>query len=203
MDLKSTYNKIAEDWNKNHSGDTWWHGGAEKFISFLKPVASILDAGCGSGHESKYFFEKGFQVTGVDFSEEMIEIAKREVPEGRFLVADIRNLPGLKEKFDGIFSKAVLLHIPKKEAKEVIDELRDSLRQDGYLYLAVKEMQPDGKEEEIKREDDYGYPYERFFSYYTIDELKEYLEDSGMQVCYTQVTPAGKTRWIEVISKKL
>ncbi len=53
MDLKETYNRIAKDWMKDHHQDNWWIEGTDKYLSFLKPGASILDVGCGAGVKSK------------------------------------------------------------------------------------------------------------------------------------------------------
>lgn len=202
MDLKSTYNRIAEDWFKDHHGDTWWVEGTDKFVSFLKPGALVLDVGCGAGVKSKYLFDKGLNVVGVDFSEKMIEIAQREVSGATFRVAEIKDLSGLKEDFDGILAQAVLLHIPKSEAGAVVKGLRDKLMNGGYLYIAVKQKREDGKEEEMLKEDDYGYEYERFFSYFTLPEIQKYVSDAGMEMCYENVALSGHTNWIQVICRK-
>lgn len=202
MDLKATYNRIAEDWLKDHHGDTWWIEGTDKFFSFLKPGSLVLDVGCGAGVKSQYLLDKGLKVVGIDFSEKMIEIAKREVPGATFYVADIKDLSGLQETFDGILTQAVLLHIPKTEASAVVKGLRDKLNNGGYLYIAVKEKREGGKEEEILKENDYGYEYERFFSYFTLPEVKGYIADAGMEMCYENVALSGHTNWIQVICRK-
>lgn len=49
MDLKSTYNLIAEDWDRDHLQDDWWIAGTNTFMSFLRPGVHILDAGCAGG----------------------------------------------------------------------------------------------------------------------------------------------------------
>ena len=82
--LKSTYNHIAEDWHKDHKEDTWWVEGTDKFVSFLKYNSLVLDVGCGAGVKSNYLINKGLKIVGLDFSEKMIEIAKREVPKVGF-----------------------------------------------------------------------------------------------------------------------
>lgn len=202
MDLKSTYNKIAEDWHKDHQEVSWSAIGVEKFVSFLKAGDKILDAGCGGGTNSKFLIERGLEVVGIDFSKEMIKIAKREVPDGKFLVMDMRDVRELNEKFDAIFMQAVLLHVPKKEVKRTLEVLRDILKSHGYLYLAVKETKPHRPEEEIRIEDDYGYKYERFFSYFNLDEIRNYMADLSLEVCYENVTSSGKSRWIQLICQK-
>src|SRR3989344_5666981 len=119
-DLKSTYNNIAEDWVKDHLRDTWWQEGTDAFLSFLPPQSAVLDVGCGGGIKSKYIADKGFQVTGIDFSEKMIEIAKREFPQTDFEVVDIYHLDQYQKMFDAVFAQAVLLHVPKFQALEVL-----------------------------------------------------------------------------------
>lgn len=202
MDLKNTYNKIAGDWFKEHREEAWWTEGADKFISFLDKDAQVLDVGCGAGIKSKYLANKGRRVTGIDFSEKMIEIAKREAPSAKFFVMDIKNLDSLKKTFDGIFACAVLLHIPKSEVKSVLIKLKDSLKGGGYLYVAVKEARAGTKNEGVVVEKSYGYTYERFFSYFALSEVKEQLLSLGMKICYEDVTSFGKTNWVQVICRK-
>ena len=162
----------------------------------------MLDAGCGPGFQTRVFAEKGFHVTGIDFSKEIIAHAKKEVPQGSFAVMDVRDAAKLGAQFDGVFAKAVLLHIPKNEVRGVLHALVSVLKPGGYLYIAVKEKRQGQIEEEMKKEDDYGYVYERFFSYFTLDEMKEYCVDFGANVIYEKVSLTGKTNWIQLICRK-
>src|SRR3990172_5186854 len=157
MNLKETYNKIADNWSKDHKNDTWWIEGTDKFIAFLKRGDRVLDVGCGAGTKSKYLIAKGLDVTGIDFSEKMVEIASREVPRGKFLVLDMKDICALAEEYDGIFIQAVLLHIPKADVPGVLDCVNKKLKNGGYVYVAVKEKKAGGPEEEVLSEDDYGY----------------------------------------------
>ena len=47
----------------------------DKFLALLQPNAYILDFGCGSGRDAKYFLEKGYQVTAIDGSAELCRLA--------------------------------------------------------------------------------------------------------------------------------
>lgn len=201
--MKDTYNRIVEDWHKDHQEDTWWVEGTNTFVSFLKTGDTVLDAGCGAGTKTKYLLEKGLKALGIDFSEGMINIARQEVPKGKFLVMDMREVETLDREFDGIFLQAVLLHIPKKEVRDVLRRLVGKLKQGGYFYLAVKEKKPDGGEEEVKVEEGYGYSYERFFSYFKLEELQQHFTELGLKVVWESVVSSNNTRWIQIIGQKI
>ncbi len=204
MDLKSTYNKIADDWFKDHKEDTKWIPGADKFLSYLPKGGTILDVGCAAGAKTKYLIQKGFKVTGVDFSEKMIELARKNVPEGEFEVEDLYELDNFKRTFDGIFALGVLLHVPKKRMVEVIEKIGRKLKDGGYLYLGVKEARPEKAKEAMIKENDYGYEYERFFSFFTAEELKKYCEEAQLEVVWegSFISTSGDTKWLQVIVKK-
>lgn len=206
MDLKETYNKIANDWHQDHKSDTWSIEATNRFSSLVKPGGKILDVGCAGGLKSKHLAGKGFKVLGIDFSENLIEIAKKEVSEARFLVMDVRDIDTLQETFDGIFMQAVLLHLPKKEAEGILKKAVSKLNEGGYLYVAVKEKIEGGLDEEIKTDNDYGYEYQRFFSYFSVEDFKKYFNNIGLKIVYQMVMPPSlttrKSNWLQIIAKK-
>jgi len=202
MDLKETYNQIAEDWCADHDQDDWWKEGTDIFISLLKPGALVLDVGCGGGLKSKYLAERGLSVVGIDFSEKMIAIAKREVSSATFLVCDLGEVSTLPYQFDGIFAEAVLVHVPRKEIIEKLKTMTKKLKNGGYLRVSVKEKRTGQMNEEIRVENDYGYPYERFFSYFTLDEITADIRKTGLTKTYATIKPVGKANWIQIIGKK-
>jgi 2-polyprenyl-3-methyl-5-hydroxy-6-metoxy-1,4-benzoquinol methylase len=207
QDLKATYNKIADSWHVDHQGDNWWQAGTDTFAGYLKPGQSVLDVGCGGGTKSRYLIDKGLKVTGVDFAENLLNIAKKEVPEATFKVMDINDLDKLEGSFDGIFMQAVLLHIPKKDAAGILRKAVQKLNSGGYLYIAVKEKIPGGLDEEIKTDNDYGYEYQRFFSYFSLEDFQEYFKNISLEMVYKDVMPpsrtARKSNWLQVIGQKV
>ena len=202
MNLKDTYNLIAEDWFKDHRDDTWWVATTDRLIRMLKLGSTILDVGCGAGVKAKYLQNHGLSVTGIDFSEKFIEIAHREVPGAQFQILDMRNVAELGKLFDCVFAQACLLHIPKKETGEVIRKFVEVLNPGGYLYIAVKGIPADGKEEKVLEENDYGYSYSRFFSFYTMEEIVNHVEAAGLKLIFQNDELNGKTRWLQVIAQK-
>jgi SAM-dependent methyltransferase len=203
MNLKDTYNRIAEEWHKDHTSDDWWVEGTDRFVSLLKPGSFVLDVGCGSGVKSAYLTGKGLRVLGIDFSDKLIDIAKRETPGAEFRVMDMHDASALAEEFDGIFAQATFLHIPKKELAGVIEGLVQKLVSGGMFYAAVKGLRDGGPEEEVKEENEYGYPYQRFFSYYSMDELTHHFETAGLEVLYTDSKKTGRSDWLQIIGKKV
>lgn len=202
MDLKDTYNTIAEDWVKDHDRDTWWQEGTDYFLSLLAKDSKVLDVGCGGGIKTRYILEKGYRSIGIDFSEKMIEIAKRESPEIDFKIIDMYDIDKLEETFDGIFVQAALLHIPKARVLEVLTKMKEELNPEGLLYIAVKTIRDDGIEEAVKTENDYGYDYDRFFSYFSLDELKEYFKQLALEVVWEGNKGSNQTNWIQIIGKR-
>lgn len=204
MTLEETYDRIADDWHRDHQADDWWIQGTNKFLSLLPEHGAVLDVGCGSGVKSKYFLERGFSVVGIDLSQKLLDIAKRENPKADFRHISMTELEKVSELFDGVFSQASLLHIPKKQAGMVVQKMVDRTKPGGLLYIAVKEICEGNPDERIEKENDYGYEYERFFSYYTIPELEKYLTDAGATVVerLRNSSPSGKTVWLQIIAKK-
>lgn len=200
--LKDTYNKLANDWVSDHNKDVWWYEGVDKFLSLLPKGSTILDVGCGGGNKSEYMKEKGYVVTGVDFSEKMIELAKKQFPDIDFNVSDVYEIDKYPRTFDAIFAQALLLHIPKKDILKVLEKFKSRLNKGGLLFVAVKGIEEDGIEEKVHKKSNYGYDYEVFFSYYSVNELKNYLKKLGMFLISEKVTRYNKTDWIEIIAKK-
>lgn len=209
MNLRQTYNKIAEDWFKDHHADTWWQDGTQKFLDALPQGSRILDLGCGSGEKSKYLTDKGYKVTGIDFSENLIAIAKRENSaaelesnlQPNFEIFDIYELEKYPKTFDAVFAQASLLHIPKNIIREVLEKIKDKINPGGLLYIAVKGMRDDGIEEAIRKENDYGYEYERFFSFFDMPELENYLNDLGMEIVWKSSTISGRADWLQIVGR--
>jgi trans-aconitate methyltransferase len=196
--LRATYDRIAEDWARDHAGDTWWRECSAKFASLLPQNARVLDAGCGAGQKARFFQDRGFHVLGIDFSEKLLEIARQTATAADFRLLDLRDIRTLSEEFEGVFAQASLLHIPKTETFSVIEGMVSRLVPRGLLYIAVKAQRPGNPEEEIVTESDYGYDYERFFSYYTVDEMRAHVGRLGLSIVHSEVSQF----WMQIIARR-
>ena len=108
------------------------------FNKFGKKPVRILNLGCGTGAHDKDLVNENYQVTGMDLSEEMIEIAKDKVPDAEFVVGDISNF-NLNDKFDVIICMfSVLGYLTENEQLEgFFDCCKKHLNPEGLLILDV------------------------------------------------------------------
>ena len=129
------YNQNAENFIAN-TQNADMHPTQERFLRLLDANTSILDFGCGSGRDTKYFLEKGYQVTATDGSAEICRLASEftgiEVKEMLFQELDTMN------QYDGIWACSSILHLPKKELLPVIQKMCEALKDNGIIYTSFK-----------------------------------------------------------------
>ena len=94
-----------------------------RFLSRLEPGAAILDFGCGSGRDTKYFLEHGYQVEAIDGSEELCKIASAYtgIPVRQMYFQDL----DVREQYDGIWACSSILHLEKTELRSVLKKMTD------------------------------------------------------------------------------
>lgn len=121
----------------------------DRFVGMLPPGrATVLDAGCGTGRDCRWFEARGIDVLGVDLSWGLLEQA-HGVCRGRFVQGDLRDLPLAEDSVDGVWSCASLVHLPLTEVSEALAQFRAVLRPGGALFVSVRhgeggEWRPDG-----------------------------------------------------------
>lgn len=192
-----TYEEFADLYTKLHSDVSELKEELDYFIANL-PGEKVLDIGCGPGRDSKYLADSGLIVTGVDLTQKFVDIAQNYAPNAQFFRMDMRNLALTPKSYDGLWVRASFLHIPKSEAKSTMQEFRRVLKQGGLLYIGVKE----GEGEQLIAEKKYNNK-ERFFSYYTENELKELIESCGFKTFKIGSKKLNDPKWINYFGIKL
>jgi len=173
---KMAHNAIAQKYYELYKDDKTDLVYFDEFLRHCKN--KILDLGCGMGHYSNYVYNKGFKVTGIDFSEEMIKIAKNNNSDISFLVSDICNLDVLQsEKYDGIIIAYVLQHLSKKEVEQLFSNIKDYLESSAKLLIFLREGTSTVEEVE---------PIDTRFKYiineYSKDEIKQILYKNNFEI---------------------
>ena len=108
----------------------------DRFLSKLPPETLILDFGCGSGRDTKYFLEKGFSVEAIDGSKELCRIASE------FTGITVRHMYfemlNESEKYDGIWACSSILHLDRESLADVMRKMVAALKLGGIIYTSFK-----------------------------------------------------------------
>ncbi|WP_029202043.1 class I SAM-dependent methyltransferase [Oribacterium sp. NK2B42] len=165
----------------------------DRFLRLLSGK-KILDFGCGSGRDTKYFLEKGFEVAAIDGSVELCKAASLytgiEVKHMLFLDLDE------SAAYDGIWACSSILHLPKSELKEVFLKMSEALVPDGIIYTSFKYGTFEG--------DRNG----RYFTDFTTETFASFIKDIKELVIKDQwitgdVRPGREDeKWLNLILQK-
>ena len=166
----------------------------DRFLEKLDPGAYILDFGCGAGRDTKYFLSQGYRVDAIDGSEQLCQIASDHtgIKVRQMLFQELE----VNEKYDGIWACASILHLPKKELKEVLKKMLIALKIDGWIYTSFKY----GKYEEIRNG--------RYFTDFTIDTFTDFVQGiQNMRIEEHWITGdvrpgRGEEKWLNLILQK-
>ncbi|OQK53782.1 tellurite resistance protein-related protein [Vibrio vulnificus] len=109
----------------------------DQFLPHLNPNGAILDAGCGSGRDAKYFKALGFKVTAFDANQALVELASRHL-EQHVIHAKFDTFRAEPNSFDGIWACASLLHVPDEELAATFFALSQLLKPQGLFYCSFK-----------------------------------------------------------------
>ena len=167
----------------------------ERFAKMLPAGSRILDFGCGSGRDTKYFLEKGYRVEATDGSSELCKLASAfagiEVKEMLFQDLDVSG------KYEGIWACSSILHLSKKELLPVIRKMCDALKDNGVIYTSFKYGDFEGERNG------------RYFTDFTEDTFCEFMKEIPELMIEEQwitsdVRPErGEEKWLNLILRKI
>ena len=107
-----------------------------RFLEMLDSSAAILDFGCGSGRDTKYFLEKGYYVDAIDGSEELCKIAS--VYTGIEVKCMLFQELDVMEKYDAIWACSSILHLSRMELVDVMGKMARAIKLNGLIYTSFK-----------------------------------------------------------------
>ncbi|MGI2169914.1 class I SAM-dependent methyltransferase [Shewanella sp. MF05960] len=160
------------------------------FLSQLPVNARILDAGCGSGRDSKAFIQLGFEVTAIDASVELAKAASDYIGQ-KVTVCTFEQIdPTLI--FDGIWACASLLHVEASALPNTFSTLASTLVSNGVFYCSFKY----GVQERTHNG--------RFFADADESLLEQWIQGSGLHIKHTWVTTdvrpdRANEKWLNAI----
>ena len=164
------------------------------FLALLPEKALILDFGCGSGRDTKYFLEQGHSVDAIDGTLELCKAASE------YTGINVKHMYFHElnecEKYDGIWACASVLHVKKKELPDIIQKMSAAAKNDGIIYLSFKYGEFEGERNG------------RYFTDMTKRTMSELLVDfPELKVEKQWVTGdvrvgRGDERWLNLILRK-
>ena len=135
VDMQNVYQPFLEYLPKTH----------------LSNQQKILDVGCGSGRDSVFFANQGFEVVAIDGSKSLIELAQQTDTRigWQCLRFDEIAKQSWQNQFTGIWACASLLHVAFDDLPKILNDLLSCLRPTGVLYASFKygdsEREKDGR----------------------------------------------------------
>lgn len=175
---------VAVDFSKNQN----------KFLDKMHQSDIILDFGCGSGRDTKYFLDQGYIVEAIDGSLELCKLASAYtgIEVKHLLFQDLQEV----EKYNAIWACSSILHLPYAELVDVMKKMVTALKDNGLIYTSFKY----GTFEGIRNG--------RYFIDMTEESLEKLLQHvDGLEVEETWVTSdvrpgRGEEKWLNLFLRK-
>jgi ubiquinone/menaquinone biosynthesis C-methylase UbiE len=192
--VRESYNKIAAVYHKQR--DKFRNDKVlNSFASLLSSGAEVLDVGCGAGVPVAQFLVKAdFNVTGVDFSSSMIELAQVNVPKATFIEMDMRQLEFDDGSFDGITAFYSLFHIQKEDHGAILLKFHSLLRENGVLLFCAGWNQWEGTK------DFHG--AQMYWSQPGKEVTRQLVIDAGFDLILSEVRDYGGDKHYWVMARK-
>lgn len=159
------------------------------FLQHLKPNADILDVGCGSGYPiAKYIIDKGFNLTGIDASKELLKIAKINCPSMICKYGDMRYIK-IDDQYDGIIEWWALFHIPKEDQIMMLSRFSEWLKPEGILHFTTGDKEYFEKNKDMLNQE---------LSFYSLDpvEYENFLIQNGFKIILKEPDQEYHLAWI-------
>ncbi|SEO95216.1 class I SAM-dependent methyltransferase [Paenibacillus sp. OV219] len=165
-DLAKSYDQDSHRRVQSTSVD-WKLSEREHFLTTLhsSDKKSLLEIGAGTGIDSLYFKDHGVEVTSVDLSAEMISYCKEKGHQA--YVMDFYNLEFADHTFEAVYSLNCLLHVPKSDIGDVLQEIKRVMKPDALFFMGLY----GGNNSEGIWENDWCEP-KRFFASYSDQAIR-------------------------------
>lgn len=170
----------------------------DEFASLMPKNAKVLDVGCGAGVPvAQFLVERGFDVTGIDFSESMLKLARKNVPKAIFILKDMTELDFEADSFDGLTAFYSIIHVPREKHLSLFQSFHRILKPEGIMLISL------GSDEWEATEDYYG--AEMFWSHYSPKKSLQLIKKAGFEIISDSFLERGgeKHYWLLAKNKKI
>lgn len=198
--LRQQRRKAEEDYDKIWSplyGEKWGlYSNAshqefiQKFLGLLPPSGRILDAACGAGRYMPMLLEKGYQVTGIDQAQGMLDQAGRKYPTVQLEKMGLQEM-AYQDQFEGAICMDALEHVCPEDWPVIFHNFHRALKPGGYLYFTVEIASEQEVEEAFRQGQAAGLPVvygewpdnDGVYHYYpSMPQVREWLRQAGFEL---------------------
>jgi len=155
----------------------------ERLTEGVSDGAWVLDLGCGPGWQTALLSER-FRVVGVDISRGQLALARTNVPNATFLLADMCSLEFRPASFEGIAAIYSIIHVPREEHESLLRNLYELLRPGGRLLAVLGAREWEGAEE-----DWLGLGATMWWSHWDAETGLRLVAEAGFRVARSQYEP--------------
>lgn len=147
------------------------------FAEQVGPLDPVGDLGCGPGQVSRYLYERGLTLLGIDLSAAMIAVARERNPEITFHQGSLVTLDAADGTWGGIVAFYSIIHLTDDELPRAFGEFRRVLRPGGLLLVAFHIG-----DETVHRDELWGEPVDLDFRFYQPATIARLLETAGFAI---------------------
>lgn len=179
------FDSMADEYVKYFGEDWEFINEIKEFASQFKDNSTVLDLGCGSGYIANYLCGLNLNAIGIDFSEEMIKIAREKYPDVKFLKADFIYIENhFKENsVDGLVAIYSLYFIPKEKFESVLRSLSRILKSGGKFLFVTQNGTGENFITTPLMEDN-NIKDKMYVNYYNKEELEDLLNKHDFSIEY-------------------
>ena len=176
------FNEFATEFENGFMELSLYDSAIEAFCTTISvPVPKILELGCGPGNVTRRIKQHLPQarITAIDLAENMITLAKKNVPDVDFRVMDVRFINQFTGTFDAVVAAFVLPFLSYEDTESLISSISKLLNTDGVLYLSTMEGTSAKNGFETTS---FSGKSEIHFVYYEMPMLIKILQKAGIEV---------------------
>lgn len=177
------FNEMAEVYQQKYMNVDCYQESLEYFLKNLNSADSILDLACGPGNILNYLSNKNsnLNLSGIDLSDEMIKLAKLNVPNAKLEVSDCRDINYIESSYNAIVCNFLIPYLTESEIKKLFTAVGNLLVPNGIFYLGF--ITEEQNRSEIVRS---SKGHKLRMNYYSVDFVTSVLQDNKFVVGHSK-----------------
>lgn len=179
-EIEASYDRVAEDYAAEFLRELrrkpFDRMVLDRFAEEARGEGMVCDLGCGPGHIAQYLKDRGVEMRGIDLSSEMVNQARRLIPEIPFQRGDMLNLDLESGSLAGIVAFFAIIHLRRDDVPRALSSMHASLKPGGRLLLSFH-----GGTGTIHRDQWYGKPVSIDVTLFESEEMRRLLESNGFE----------------------